>query len=98
MSLFTKERRKERAKFYHTKTWRLIRAKQLKKNPLCENCLLMKQTTPATVCDHQDPYWSTWKQFIKGPFNSLCHACHQLKTSLVDMQGYEKKRENRNKS
>ena len=85
MELFTKQRRLERSKFYHTKTWRLIRKKQLNKHPLCEHCLKVKKVEKAVICDHITPDWASWLEFKKGPFQSLCRLCHQHKTSFDDL-------------
>lgn len=78
--LFTKNRRESRVPWYKTSVWRKIRALQLKKKPLCEICLAHKEFSRAVVCDHIDPTWETWNDFIKGPFQSLCHQCHKEKT------------------
>jgi len=85
MKLFSKERREERSKYYHTKTWRNIRASQLRKSALCELCRKnYHKITVATVCDHIKP-WETLEEFKKGPFQSLCKPCHDLKSRDVDV-------------
>ena len=95
--LYTPERRKFRAKFYKTKSWRNIRSAKLRKNPLCEHCLKAKpkRITLATAVDHEKPDWETLKEFIAGPFNSLCgpeaYNCHALKTGFTDIPEMIKK-------
>ena len=80
MRLYSAERRKSRQKFYDHKVWRRIRKAQLKKHALCEICLKEGRQTVATVCDHINPLWESWKEFIAGPFQSLCKECHKHKT------------------
>lgn len=92
--LFTKERREHRIRFYKTKTWLRIRKKQLSKHPLCQHCLTERERVyvrKATVVDHENPDWQTWKEFCSGPFNSLCDSCHRLKTSFSDIPKLIKK-------
>jgi len=80
MKLFTKERRQERLKYYHTKTWRNIRAAQLRKQGLCELCYKnYRKLTVAVVCDHVIP-WKSLSEFKHGPFQSLCKPCHDEKS------------------
>ena len=94
MELYSKERRKARLKFYHSKQWRDCRKVQLKKKPLCAWCLNKRPRvfTEATLVDHENPDWEGWKEFLSGPFNSLCRPCHQLKTGFVDVPKLIKKR------
>ena len=85
--LFTPQRRQYRTKFYKTTQWVRIRNNQLRKAALCEHCLNSKprRLTVATVCDHKNPDWTTFKEFCIGPFQSLCDACHRQKTSFYDI-------------
>ena len=78
--LFSAERRAERQKFYWSTTWRRLRKIQLRKHALCEICLEDGLQTVANTCDHIDPTWETWEEFIKGPFQSLCETCHNEKS------------------
>ena len=78
--LFTAQRRAERSKFYKKGVWVRIRKIQLRKHALCEICLTTGRQTVATVCDHIDPCWDTFQEFLKGPFQSLCKQCHKHKT------------------
>ena len=83
MEIFSKQRRHHRSKFYNTWKWKKIRGAQLRKHPLCKNCLKNKALTVATVCDHIHG-WKNWLEFCRGPFQSLCdHTgknCHAEKT------------------
>lgn len=84
--LYTPERRAQRAIFYTLPVWRRIRKVQLNQKPLCQMCEEEGRLTPATVCDHADCMWPpTLEGFTKGPFNSLCHMCHGIKTKEVDL-------------
>ena len=72
--------------------WRKIRANQLRKAPLCEKCLDMRprRLVVATVADHKTP-WKTAREFYLGPFQSLCHYCHNDKTFFEDVPLRKKK-------
>lgn len=95
-SLFTPERRKNRQKFYQTRQWRRLRAVQLRKSPFCETHLKMrpKRLILGSVCDHLHPEWETFKEFLKGPFQTLCKQCHSDK-SVFDVQRMVKKEKTR---
>ena len=89
--LYSKERREYRQKFYNLPIWRRIRAVQLRRAPFCEICYnsIPRKLELATVCDHFKG-WNTYKEFVKGPFLSLCHACHNEKT-IADLRKMRKK-------
>ena len=90
---FQGEGRKKRQAFYQKSAWKRIRKIQLSKQPLCENCWkIFKRQTVATVCDHIDPAWETWYDFCKGPFQSLCRACHDEKTKFEDVVELKRKK------
>ena len=95
--LFTKERREKRQKFYQSYTWKRIRQLQLRKSGLCEICLKSspKRLSVATVCDHIDPGWESWFDFVTGPFQSLCEPCHRLKIGFYDIPEMIKKQKTR---
>ena len=78
--LFSAERRAHRSKFYKKYAWIKIRKSQLRKHALCELCIKEGRQTVANTCDHIDPTWETWEEFIKGPFQSLCETCHREKS------------------
>ena len=83
--LYSVHRRTHRQSFYQHRAWRRIRAIQLRRAPLCENCQKQGKLSPANTCDHIDPTWESWEDFIKGPFQSLCPECHKDKTEFEDM-------------
>ena len=82
--------RDQRLKFYNHRYWQRIRKFQLLKEPLCRLCADQGRQTPANTCDHIDPLWETWNEFIRGPFQSLCSQCHNDKT-LDDIPKLKKK-------
>ena len=84
MNLFSKNRRVQRQRFYNHRIWKQIRKIQLSKRPLCESCQKNCKQSVATVCDHKNPLWNNWTEFIKGPFQSLCEDCHNEKTKTED--------------
>ena len=81
---------------YKQKFWLEKRALQLKKHPLCLECL--KKTPPkltkATECDHVIP-WITLKDFFNNKIQSLCKRCHSEKTWFSDVPA--KKRRDKTK-
>lgn len=85
-------------RLYWTPRWRGkhgVRAKQLAKQPLCENCLRYGRITPATVCDHVDPASKlNAETFFAGPFQSLCDAepwrCHSSAKQSEERLGHVK--------
>ena len=71
----------ESQKLYNSKRWLGIRARQLKKQPWCEECLRANIYTAATDVDHIEPHRGDVTRFYKGPFQSLCKSCHSKKTA-----------------
>ena len=74
-------RDKERQALYGTRLWKRIRARQLAKEPWCKECLRANIYTPATDVDHIERHMGDKEKFFRGPFQSLCHACHSRKTN-----------------
>ena len=78
-------------KYYKTSQWRRIRSIQLRGSPFCQNCLEGfgpkpgKRLELANTVDHISPLWNTFSEFLAGPFQSLCKACHLEKTKTEDM-------------
>lgn len=68
--------------FYQSKQWKNLRAKHVKKQPLCQECLKRYVVTAVDVVDHiielEDNY-----DLRLDPKNlqSLCHACHNKKSA-----------------
>lgn len=68
--------------FYQSKQWRNLRARHIKKQPLCQHCLRRHSVKEADVVDHiielEDNY-----ELRLDPRNlqSLCHSCHNQKSA-----------------
>ncbi|ETO44535.1 HNH endonuclease [Morganella sp. EGD-HP17] len=79
-------RRGSRRERGYTPAWDKYRLGYLKRNPLCAHCLRLTVYTPATIVDHIIPvdggsdvlFWPEWNH------QSLCHACHNIKTFKHD--------------
>lgn len=78
--------------WYRDPRWRGkggVREQQLAKQPLCEACLRMGRTVPATVCNHADPESKASEAtFFDGPFSSLCQPCHDAGEQKAERAGY----------
>tara|TARA_R110000868_G_scaffold40447_1_gene139510 strand:- start:161 stop:457 length:297 start_codon:yes stop_codon:yes gene_type:complete len=61
---------------YNSAAWRRLRERQLSQSPLCVYCLEDEVITAATICDHIEPHRGNVDAFWRGPFQSLCKACH----------------------
>ena len=71
--------------WYADPLWRKIRANQLAKWPLCEECLSVGVITPAKVVDHIIPHRGKWTVFTDTEnLQSLCESCHNRKTARFD--------------
>lgn len=66
-------RRASRYLSYSGKQWQAIRKAQLQHAPLCQHC-----GQPATDVDHIEG--DTAKNIVGVDLQSLCHACHSVKT------------------
>jgi 5-methylcytosine-specific restriction enzyme A len=62
-------------RIYDTRRWRRLRLHQLSISPLCA-C-----GRPAVHVDHIDPITAGGDPWDRGNLQSLCHACHSLKTN-----------------
>ena len=73
------------SRWYNTRTWKRLRAAQLRKQPLCEESLKMDRLIPATVVDHIKAHKGDWDLFT-DPDNlqSLSSTEHSRKTNYVD--------------
>lgn len=77
------DERKQYNSIYQTPFWRSTRSRQLSIQPLCQACLSYGIVTPAAHVDHVFPWTRYGKQaFYANVFQSLCHSCHTVKTSL----------------
>lgn len=69
-------RNKEASKFYHSRAWKKVRDLQLAQSPLCEWCGEI-----ATIADHRIPISQGGAKLDRSNLQSLCHACHNIKTA-----------------
>jgi 5-methylcytosine-specific restriction enzyme A len=64
-----------------------LRAQQLRRQPLCENCLTKtpQQITAATVVHHKRPHRGDWSLFV-DPDNhaSWCKPCHDSEAQAAE--------------
>ena len=74
------ENGKANAKLYRQKAWVNIRARQFRKQPLCARGQSENTITAATTVDHVFPHRRDADAFKVNLFQSLCTACHTLKT------------------
>ena len=71
---------KANSKLYSTKYWKQERVSQISKAPLCACCLYNGKVSPAVHTDHVFPHRQDMVKFKTNLFQSLCLACHTLKT------------------
>lgn len=71
----------QRQGLYSTRLWQRIRHRQLAKEPWCAECMRAGLYIPATDVDHIERHMGDRVRFFRGPFQSLCHACHSRKTA-----------------
>ncbi len=74
------EANRQRTRYLHTgsKAWRAIRAVQLGRFPLCEDCQAAGLLTVATEVDHNTD--DTARNRIGVELSSLCKPCHSSRT------------------
>jgi 5-methylcytosine-specific restriction enzyme A len=74
---------------YKTAAWLAARAAQLRKQPLCERCLVRGLTVAATIVNHRIPHKGDWRLFI-DPDNheSACKPCHDGLIQREERRGY----------
>lgn len=65
--------------FYNSRAWRGLAARQLKREPLCAECLRAGRITPAKIADHIKPIREGGARLDKENLQSLCRACHNRK-------------------
>lgn len=83
------DKRKAGLDKYQSSQWRKLRQIQLSTHPLCAACLSEGRITPALHIDHLFP-WSQINEeaFYLNVFQSLCHSCHSIKTTLEQRGTY----------
>jgi hypothetical protein len=73
--------------WYGLRRWRNRAAAQLRREPLCAQCLAGGKVVAAQVADHHPPHRGDWNAFRLGPLQSLCFDCHKRKWA-DDSHGY----------
>lgn len=76
------EKGKENSKLYSQAYWKKQRQAQLSKSPLCVSCLINGKVIQAEHIDHVFPHRQNADRFRRNIFQSLCPACHTLKTQM----------------
>ncbi len=66
-------------RFYNSKAWRKLAAIQIKREPLCAECLKAGRITPAQIADHIYPIREGGQKYDIDNLQSLCRACHNKK-------------------
>jgi 5-methylcytosine-specific restriction protein A len=78
-------------RLYDCAVWRRLRAQQLRAFPLCEDCLTLGETRPATDVDHRTAMRDGGEPLDMANLASRCHAHHSAKTAHMD-RGFGNKR------
>jgi 5-methylcytosine-specific restriction protein A len=73
---------------YHTQRWRNLRNAHIKAHPLCSRCESLGRVRAAACVDHHPPHGGSVERFWRGPFRSLCNACHG-RVRADQRRGYE---------
>lgn len=63
-------------RLYDSAAWKVRRADQLRREPLCRYCAQRGKRTRATLADHIEPHRGDLEKFYRGELQSLCSACH----------------------
>jgi 5-methylcytosine-specific restriction protein A len=79
--------RAARRRFYASAHWKRVRAIQLAKAPLCEDCHAAGRITPANTVDHRRSLASGGSRDHPENLRSLCASHHSAKTRRVDVGG-----------
>ena len=65
--------------FYNSTAWRRLSRIQLRREPLCAECLRAGRITPAEIADHIQPIRDGGARLDSENIQSLCRACHNRK-------------------
>lgn len=65
--------------FYNNKAWRRLAREQLRREPLCVECLKVKRVQCAEIADHIKPIRDGGVKLDRDNLQSLCRACHNRK-------------------
>ncbi|WP_203664738.1 HNH endonuclease [Lacticaseibacillus sp. 53-4] len=75
--------------FYKSKPWRKLSYSYRLAHPLCERCKANGLYVQADVVDHIVPIRVDWsRRFDESNLQSLCNACHGVKTKVEDAAHY----------
>ncbi|MEW8052719.1 MAG: HNH endonuclease signature motif containing protein [Candidatus Thiodiazotropha sp.] len=77
------------SRFYDKPVWQKARSLQLHVQPLCEHCLKVGHTVPATEVDHIVRMSEGGAALDPDNLQSLCKPCHSRKTRH-EMTGTQK--------
>jgi 5-methylcytosine-specific restriction protein A len=72
-------RTEDSKKFYNSTAWRRLAAAQIKREPLCAECLKSGRVQPAEIADHIKPIADGGARLDKDNLQSLCRGCHNKK-------------------
>jgi len=69
--------------FYNRSSWRSLRNKKLRKDPLCEVCKKEGKIKTASIVDHHKPK-RLWPELALTPSNltSMCESHHNKKSRI----------------
>lgn len=74
---------------YNRKAWHILRARQLRLEPLCRFCAQMGRRTPAVIVDHVEPHrGDETKFFDPANLQSLCKPCHDGTKQSFEKSGH----------
>lgn len=74
----------------YDRRWQRRRELQLSREPWCAECLRANIYTPATDVHHVQRHQGDPILFRMSPLESLCHACHTIKTNAEMREGGRK--------
>jgi 5-methylcytosine-specific restriction enzyme A len=67
--------------FYSSRAWRKFRARMLREQPLCQDCLARTELTEATEVHHvQKRTQRPDLAFVEANVRCLCKRCHSVRT------------------
>lgn len=73
--------------WYGLKRWKVLRAEQLTRQPLCQRCLSYGRTKAATVAHHVVPHKGDPSLFWSGVLASSCTDCHDIDEQRIERGG-----------
>jgi len=76
--------------FYHTHTWKSIRAEKLRLNPYCECAECKGRKVPANTVDHIIPISLGGSSTHMSNLQSMTLSCHNKKSAKEKNEKYKK--------